>query len=115
MKTSLKTWMTTTPTPKPLESKITNEIPPNPNPSRQLKAMTVTSMKKTVENCVEEDRKGLKSQTESGKGCTPRFLGAPVVSTKSTVKYPKTLWLACNGVGKTEVIFESLCLGTREK
>ena len=47
MKTSLKSWMTTSPAPKP------QETPPNPNPSRQLKAMTVTSMQKTVENRVE--------------------------------------------------------------
>ena len=47
MKTSLKSWMTTSPAPKP------KETPPDPIPVRQLNDMTVKNMQKTVEDCVE--------------------------------------------------------------
>ena len=73
MKTSLKTWMTNTPTPKPPQSKYTNENPPNPNPSRQLNTTTVKNKQKTVENCVEEEKKTVIEEDLAFKKAQKKF------------------------------------------
>ena len=77
LKTSLKTWMNSTPTPHPPPSTNNKENPPNPTPSRpsrrQLNVKTVETRQKTVENLVKVEKKTVKREDSTFKKAQKMF------------------------------------------